>query len=72
MANEQGISIGWTSVMWLAHILSLGDHRLNHVEDWAEKRLETLRGCTGQAVRSLDESDDRLESILYALSDDLR
>lgn len=70
--NWKGISLGWTSMVWLSHILSLGDHRLNHVQGWAEKRLETLRGCTGQAVRPLDFSDDRLEDVLLALSDDLR
>jgi len=70
--NWKGISLGWTSAIWLTHILSQGDHRLNHVEGWAEKRLETLGGCIGQAVRALDFSDDRLESILLALSHDRR
>jgi len=68
--NWEGISFGWTSVIWLSHILSLGDHRLNHVQEWAEKHLETLCRCTGQEVRALDFSDDRLEEILDALSDD--
>ncbi|MFW0860083.1 MAG: IS1634 family transposase [Dehalococcoidia bacterium] len=70
--NWRGISLGWTSAVWLSHILSQGDHRLNQVQDWADKRLETLEGCIGQAVRALDFSDDRLESILLALSDDRR
>jgi len=70
--NWKGLSLGWVSTIWLAHILSLGDHRLNHVQGWAEKRLETLKGCTDQAVRALDFADDRLESVLDALSDDLR
>ena len=70
--NWEGISFGWTSVIWLSHILSLGDHRLNHVQEWAEKHLETLCRCTGQEVRALDFSDDRLEEILDALSDDSR
>jgi len=33
------------------------------------RRLETLQGCTGQAVRALDFSDDRLGDGLGALSD---
>ncbi|MCL0080236.1 transposase, partial [Dehalococcoidia bacterium] len=70
--NWRGISLGWTSVVWLSHILSQGDHRLSHVQDWAEKRLQTLSGCIGQAVRALDFSDDRLGDILLALSDDER
>ena len=70
--NWQGLSLGWVTVIWLAHILSQADHRLNHVEPWAEKRLRTLRGCTGQPLHPLDVSDDRLASVLHALSDDAR
>jgi hypothetical protein len=29
--NWVGLSLGWVSVLWLTHILSEGDHRLNHV-----------------------------------------
>jgi transposase len=60
------------TVVWWTHILSEADHRLNHVEPWAEQRLHTLRGCTGQRVDSLDLSDDRLAAVLEALSDDTR
>ena len=60
------------TVIWLTHILSQADHRLNHVEPWAEKRLHTLRGCTGQLLHPLDGSDDRLALVLQALSDDAR
>jgi transposase len=68
--NWGGLSLGWTATCWLAHILSESDHRLSHVQGWAAKRLETLSGCTGQAVGALDFSDDRLAAILRALSDD--
>jgi transposase len=70
--NWQGLSLGWVTVIWLTHILSQADHRLNHVEPWAEKRLHTLRGCTGQSLHPLDVSDDRLALVLQALSDDTR
>lgn len=70
--NWQGLSPGWTAVCWLAHILSESDHRLNHAQPWAKKRLETLSRCTGQEVRELDFSDDRLSLILRAMSDDER
>src|SRR5262245_31333738 len=70
--NWQGLSLGWVTVIWLAHILSQADHRLNHVEPWAEKRLHTLRGCTGQRLHPLDVSDDRLALVLQALSHDAR
>lgn len=70
--NWQGLSLGWVSVGWLAHILSEADHRMNQVRIWAEQRTETLSGCIGQAVSALDFSDDRLGYILSALSDDER
>jgi len=68
--NWKGLSLGWTTTLWLAHILSEGNHRLSHVQPWAEKRLETLQTCIGQAVRALDFSDDRLGDVLSALSQD--
>ena len=70
--NWVGLSLGWVTVIWLAHILSQADHRLNHVEPWAEQRYHTLRGCTGQPVHPLDLGDDRLAGVLEALSDDTR
>jgi len=70
--NWVGLSLGWVSVLWLTHILSEGDHRLNHVAPWAQQRLQTLRACTGQLVHPLDVSDDRLAIVLEALSDDTR
>ena len=42
--NWVGLSLGWVAELWLTHILSEADHRLNHVEPWAEQRLHTLRG----------------------------
>src|SRR5262245_52586986 len=67
-----GLSLGWVSVLWLSHILSEGDHRLNHVAPWAKQRLHTLRECTGQPVHPLDVGDDRLATVMEALSDDRR
>jgi transposase len=66
--NWVGLSLGWVTVIWLTHILSEANHRLNHVEPWAEQRLHTLRSCTGQPVHPLDLSDDRLAGVLEALS----
>ncbi len=68
--NWQGLSLGWVANIWLGHILSRADHRLSYVQPWAEKRLSTLSICTGQSVRALDLSDDRLEAILGYLSED--
>jgi transposase len=68
--NWQGLSLGTVSAVWLAFILSEGDHRLNHVQPWVEARLQGLAGCLGQPVRALDWSDDRLAAVLDYLSDD--
>jgi transposase len=68
--NWQGLSVGWVTTIWLAHLLSEADHRLNHVQPWAEQRLTTLQHCTHQPVRGLDLTDDRLASVLRLLSDD--
>ena len=68
--NWQGLSLGWVAVIWLTHIISEGDHRLSHVQTWADQRLETLSRSTGKEVRDLDFSDDRLGDVLRALSDD--
>lgn len=68
--NRQGLSLGWTTVIWLAHVLSQADHRLNQVQPWAARRLETLRACTGQPVQELDLTDDRLAGVLRTLAED--
>ena len=68
--NWQGLSLGWVTIIWLGHILSQKDHRLNQVQSWSEKRLETLRILSFESLRALDFSDDRLEGVLRYLSDD--
>jgi transposase len=70
--NWVGLSLGWVAVSWLTPMLSEADHRLNPVEPWAKQRLYTLRGSSGQPVHPLDLSDDRLATVLEALSDDPR
>lgn len=67
--NWQGCSLGWTATVWLSHILSEGDHRLNQVQGWVADRLHTLGTSSGQAVRAMDWSDDRLGIVLDELSD---
>ena len=68
--NRQGISLGEMLEGWLTYILSEGDHRLNQVEEWAEKREETLRRSLNEEVRALDFADDRLADGLGQLSRD--
>jgi transposase len=68
--NRHGLSFGWLATIWLAHILSQADHRMNQVQSWVERQLDTLRTCTGQPVQILDATDDRLADVLRILSDD--
>lgn len=70
--NWAGLSLGWTTAIWLAHILSEADHRMNHVQPWAQRRLQTLQATSQQEVDPLDWADDRLASILRQFSDDPR
>jgi len=70
--NWTGLSLGWVSTIWLSAMLSRGDHRMVHVEPWVAKRLWPLRVTTSQAVRRVDFTDDRLESVLRRLSNDTR
>ena len=69
--NWQGLSLGWTVTIWLAHILSQADHRLSHVQEWVAAHLESLKELTGiNTLRELDFSDDRLEAVLRYLNRD--
>jgi transposase len=69
--NWQGLSLGETVVVWLAYILSEGDHRLNSVQGWVAGILMTLTACLkADGLRELDFSDDRLAIVLYSLGQD--
>jgi len=68
--NRSGLSLGKVVVVWLSHILSQGDHRMNHVQEWAKQRQEILRGCGLGTFEEKDMTDDRLGDVLRALSHD--
>lgn len=69
--NWQGISGGQLLAGWLLYILSEGDHRLSHVEEWAAHHLRSLQGLLAEPeLRALDFNDDRLANLLDRLSDD--
>ena len=68
--NRKGLSLGNVIIVWLAHILSEGDHRMNHVQEWAMRRIETIRSRGLNLFEAEDMTDDRLADVLRMLSDD--
>src|SRR6266516_5167512 len=62
--NWEGLSLGWTTVVWLTFILSEGDHRLSRVEPWVKAHRRPLSRCLGRQVKSRDLTDDRLATTL--------
>jgi transposase len=70
--NHQGMSLGWMCTVWLAHILSQADHRLNRVRPWADQLQETLNTWLLAPLRPTDLTDDRLADVLRMLSDTTR
>jgi len=63
------LTFGEVASVWLAYVVSTGDHRLNHLQDWAADRVKMLCACLGKPVRPEDFHDDRLADMLDALSD---
>ena len=68
--HRQGLSVGQLCVVWLAHLLSQADHRMNRVQAWGSRRLETLRGCGLESLSAQDLTDDRLADVLRLLAHD--
>lgn len=66
--NWQGLSAGMVISIWIIHILSKQNHCMEPVESWVSKHLFTLSHLSGERVRALDFSDDRLALCLHALS----
>ena len=66
--TQRGLSWGWTAVMWLASILTEGDHRNVSVEAYLKGMHHTLSQLTAQVIEPLDLSDDRLSHLLAHLS----
>ena len=66
--TQRGLSWGWTAVVWLAYIVTEGDHRKVSVETYLKGMQHTLSHLTAQVVDPLDFSDDRLSHLLKHLS----
>lgn len=67
--NQRDLSWGWTTTIWLAYILSEGDHRKVVVKDYVKSLPVTLGQLTGQHVCEEDFADERLSVVLKYLSD---
>jgi transposase len=65
---QEGLSWGWVATIWLAHIISEGDHRKLTVRDWVAQAHTTLEEATGLEIRDTDFTDDRLAIVLRELS----
>jgi len=65
--NWKGLKHGWIIMIWLVHILSEQNHCMEPVQEWVEKHKEVLSRLSGQKVRELDFSDDRLGLCLKEL-----
>ena len=66
--TQRGLSWGWTAVIWLAYIVTEGDHRKVSVETYLKGMHHTLSALTAQGIEPLDFRDDRLSHLLTHLS----
>src|SRR4051794_17665786 len=66
---HRGLSNGWLACGWMAFLLSQSNHRKVSVQDWARSHQHTLEALTGQPLRPVEFSDDRLSIILRRLHD---
>jgi transposase len=66
--TQRGLRGGWTAVIWLASIVTEGDHRKGSVETDLKGMPHTLSDLTAQVIEPLDFSDDRLSPLLRHLS----
>ena len=66
--KQRGLSWGWTAVIWLAYLLTEGDHRKVSVEADITGMKHPLSQLTAQVIEPLDVSDDRLRHVLQHVS----
>jgi len=66
----QDLSLGQTTVVWLAYLISQGDHRMSRVEEWAEDLQVTLQRSVSPALRPTSVADDRPARVLRYLAQD--
>jgi transposase len=66
--TQRGLSWGWTAVIWLAYIVTEGDHRKVSVETYLKGMHHTLSCLTAQVIEPRDFSDDRLSLMCQHFS----
>ncbi len=66
--KQRGLSWGWTATIWLAYIVTEGDHRKVSVETYITGMTHTLSQLSAQVIAPADFSDDRLGHLLKHLS----
>jgi transposase len=67
---HEGLSNGNLAVVWIAFLLSKGNHCKVSVQDWANTHHETLQTLLDQPVRRhIEFSDDRLGIVLRRFSE---
>jgi transposase len=68
--NWRGCQVGQVVQVWLTYVLTEGDHRLSHLQEWVKGREKILSACLKTDIRAEDFSDDRLEIVLDLLGQD--
>ena len=68
--NQRDLSWGWTAVIWLAYILSEGDHRKVAVQEYVSGMENTLKFITKRQISPMDFTDDRLTNLCRYLQKD--
>lgn len=68
--NQNTLSNGEVAVIWLAYMLSQGDHRKAHVADWVSQHQIILSACIGKRVDVNNFTDDRLTRLIFRCSID--
>ncbi len=67
--KQRDLSWGKTCIIWLAYILSEGDHRKVSVREYVRNMRITLSEIMGREIDELDFTDDRCSILLKHLSD---
>jgi len=67
---QVGLTNGALASVWLAYILSEGDHRKSALEPWMRSRRDVLEALTQQRLGAAEGNDDRLGRLLTRLRDE--